>query len=162
MLGNLQGGVSRGCGCRSKSDGLTQRVNVPWTCAETGQRFETTRALSKHLGINNMVLMRKLNRCEVFVASDGNNWIPLKEEATPHMPGMPARAWACIDTGETWPSARALAEHLGIQGNQLHTCAREQRTYCGADRRHYVPVGMEHLTRSKFVPRIGSRKPKAA
>lgn len=160
--GNLLGGISRGCGCRCKADGLTHRVVVPWRCLETDQRVPSTRALANQFQINPLKVTRRLNRQENFLAPDGTTWIPLRQEAVVHQPAYKPRAWTCLDTGETWPSAKALAKHLGIQGNQLSNCARQGRTYCAADRLHYTPLGKEDLRRSAFVPRIGARQQRAA
>ena len=161
-LHNLQNCISRGCGCRSKTGAMTTRMNVPWRCLQTRERQINTASLAKRFGVNVTNLLRKLNRQADWTAPDRTTWIPLLQEASVYNPAGNGQAWTCLDSGKTWPSATALAKDLVISNQSLSNCKRDGRTYCGADKRHYVPVGMEDLTRSKFVPRVGSRAPKAA
>ena len=142
MFGNLLGGVSRGCGCRSSNGG---RQRTPWVCLATGERFENTVALSKHLDINNLTLVRRLNRGEVYIDANGEEWTPLPDEAVEHVPGRDyfgphnsrnGKTIVCVETGETWPSIVAVAEFLDVSKSTLRdhlkkssSFARNGRTY---------------------------------
>lgn len=153
---NLLGGLSRGCGCRnSKASG--GRLVTPWQCRQTGERQSSTTDLAKRLQVNVLGIFRRLNRGKTFIAANGQEWIPLQVEAIPWSDHKNT-PWVCLDTGETWATASALTQYLGISGSQLSLSVRASRTYCGADRRHYVPVGKENLSRSEFHPRPGQTK----
>ena len=87
-VSNLLGGMSRGCGCRSKKDGPVGRVKTPWHCPSTNERAAHTQELSKRLGVNYLNLMRRLKRGEPYTdPASGDEWIPLHQEATPHRLG---------------------------------------------------------------------------
>ena len=49
--GNLLGGISRGCGCRS-TKAVSGRLVTPWRCTQTGERQRSTKALADRLEIN--------------------------------------------------------------------------------------------------------------
>ena len=149
QLNNLQNGVTRGCGCRS--GGL--RMHTPWRCLETKERQPSVSDLVRRFDVENLYLslIGKANLEESWRAPDGTTWIPLPEEATLYIPGEKKRKpWTCIDTGEVWPTALALCRHLGTSITALNYPIKQKRTYCGRDQRHYVPLGMEGLKRSKF------------
>ena len=124
MVHNLINGMSRGCGCRNSSGG---RQRTPWICPATGERFENTVALAKHLDINYLTLVRRLNRGETHVDAKGAEWTPLPDEAVEHKPGrdyfLPYRgegtAIVCVETEETWPSIAAAAEFLEVPKTTL-------------------------------------------
>ena len=152
---NLQSGTSQGCGCRSKKDGIEQRKVVPWICLESDQRISNTSALAKLYDINYQTLFRVFKCSGKFLAPDGTTWVALFEEAK-DFEGESFKAptpWTCLSTGKNWPSAVALAEQLGVSSNNLYDCIRAGRTYCGADRQHYTPVGMEDLRPSRYRAR---------
>ena len=149
QLNNLQNGVTRGCGCRSGG----RRMHTPWQCLETKERQPSVSALVRRFDVENayLTLIGKTNLEESWRAPDGTTWIPLPEEATPYIPGRKnSKPWTCIDTGEVWPTALALSKYLGTSSNALNYPIKQKRTYCGRDQRHYVPLGMEGLERSKF------------
>jgi len=83
MLGNLQGGVSRGCGCRNRTN---ERKRVPWICLETNERTANTSELAKKFDVNNMALVRRRNHDQDWTAPDGTTWRALPEEAVDHVP----------------------------------------------------------------------------
>ena len=148
-LSNLQNGVTRGCGCRSGG----RRMHTPWLCLETKERQASVSDLVRRFDVENLylILIGKTNLEEGWRAPDGTTWIPLPEEATLYIPGGKKRKpWTCIDTGEVWPTALALCRHLGTSITALTYPIKQKRTYCGRDKRHYVPLGMEGLERSKF------------
>ena len=112
-LGNLLNGASRGCGCRStkKSEG---RKRTPWVCDESGERFETTAALARHLGVNGICLHRKLHRGEPF-SRDGKTWRALVDDAKKHTLGKEHREpWIELATGRIFPSGSAVAREVGV------------------------------------------------
>lgn len=155
---NLQNKTSQGCGCRSKKDGIQQRKMVPWICLESDQRISKTSALAELYDINYQALFRVLKRSGEFLAPDGTTWVALFEEAKDfELMGQAFRArsipWTCLSTGKLWPSGAALAEQLDVSSQNLFDCVRAGRTYCGADRQHYTPVGMEDLRRSRYRAR---------
>jgi hypothetical protein len=150
-LNNLQNGVSQGCGCRRK-----QSKTVPWICLESDQRISNTNALAELYDIRYLTIFRLLKRHENFVAPDGTTWVALYEEAEDFKPRPSHRTstpWTCLSTGKVWPSGKALAKQLGVSSNNLSDCVSAGRTYCGADRQHYTPVGMEDLRRSRYRAR---------
>lgn len=83
MLGNLQGGTSRGCGCRNRTN---DRKRVPWLCLETNEREPHTTALAERFDVHNLTVTRRLNRNQDWTAPDGTTWRALYEEATDHIP----------------------------------------------------------------------------
>jgi hypothetical protein len=148
-LNNLQNGVTRGCGCRSGG----RRMHTPWLCLETKERQASVSDLVRRFDVENLYLslIGKTNLEEGWRAPDGTTWIPLPEEATLYKPaGSIGKSWICLDTGQIWPSANALCRYLGVSGSSLSYAIKQERTYCGRDQRHYVPLGMEGLKRSKF------------
>lgn len=135
-LNNLTNKMTLSCGCRSTTDG---RRRVPWVCAETGERFENTSALAKHLGINHLLLYRRLRRGDHHIDAQGRQWKALPEEATLHRPdeghleklnAVNSRPVVCVDTGETWISAAAAASSLGIHSQTLRDALRRNGHYC--------------------------------
>jgi hypothetical protein len=136
QISNLLSGVSRGCGCRTSTG---QRKRTPWVCTATGQRFETTAALARHLGVNNLVLTRRLNRGESYTDGTGRVWAPDREAAVPHI----ARPWVCIQTGEQWADVQTLAQHLGVVPSSLAQALHKGRAYPATDGLHYCPAGRE-------------------
>jgi hypothetical protein len=143
-VGNLLSGASRGCGCRSSTG---QRVRIPWSCAATGERFTTTAGLARHLGVNNLTLIRQLNKGRTYTDAQGRVWEPNAQAAVPHN----AQHWACIQTREQWPSSSALARHLGVSNSALANAISKGRAYAATDGRHYCPVGLE--TELDLLPR---------
>ena len=143
MVGNLQSGVSRGCGCRNSKEGGRERI--PWVCSATGERFENSMALAKHLGVNNLIVYRRLCRGENYIDANGQEWIPLPAEKTVHRPdeshkeilrGIHSIPVVCDETGETWPSIKVAAQSIGISHTRLREClatrphySRDGRTY---------------------------------
>jgi len=154
---NLKNGVTRGCGCRSKTGATITRMNVPWRCLETEERHPTTAALANRFGVKSVNLTGKLNLQKKWIAPDKTTWIPLHQQASPHIPGLRGQPWTCLDTGETWTSVKELSKYLGVSTTGMYNCARQERTYCAANKRHYVPVAMKDFRRSKFHPRRGSQ-----
>jgi hypothetical protein len=136
LISNLHGGMSRGCGCRTSTG---QRKRTPWVCAATGQRFETTAALARHLGVNNLALTRRLNRGESYTDAQGRLWEADHQAAVPHT----ARPWVCIQTGEQWADVQALAEYLTVVPSALSQALHKGRAYPAANGLHYCPAGME-------------------
>ena len=136
-LTNLVGGTSRGCGCRNRTG---QRQRTPWICQATGERAATSAELARLLGVGYMGLVRRRNRGETYTDAQGRTWEPDAEAAVPHNTGTP---WLCIQTKETWPSARAMAAHLGISLSALTQAIHKGLAYSAIDGRHYCPVGRE-------------------
>jgi len=89
QVNNLLNKVSRGCGCRSKK-ASAGRKRTPWVCVETGEREPNTKALSRRLEINAILLYRRVNRNEPVVI-DGHTWKPLADEAVDHFCGSSPR-----------------------------------------------------------------------
>lgn len=141
LLHNLLSRASRGCGCRNTSDSLHGRKRVPWVCQQTGERVENTAELADRLEINYMIAMRRRNKGESIADSNGNVWVPLDDEAVSHTPGVDlAIPWRDLDSKDTWPHAKALAEHLGLHHQGLWRCVYEGRAYPSADGRFFGPV----------------------
>jgi len=157
MLHNLQNGVTRGCGCRSKTGAMTTRMNVPWRCLETEERHPNTTALANRFGVKSVNLTSKLNLQKKWIAPDKTTWIPLHQQASVYSPGLRGKPWTCLDTGETWTSAKELSKYLGVSTTGMNYCVRQERTYCAANKRHYVPVAMKNFRRSKFRTRRGNQ-----
>jgi hypothetical protein len=154
---NLKHGVTRGCGCRSKTGATTTRMNVPWRCLETEERHPTTTALANRFGVKSVNLTGNLNLQKKWIAPDKTTWIPLHQQASAYIPGLRGQPWTCLDTGETWTSAKELSNYLGVSTTGMYNCARQERTYCAANKRHYVPVAMKNFRRSKFYTRRGNQ-----
>jgi len=125
QITNLTNGVSRGCGCRNSTG---QRVRTPWICAATGERVTTTAGLARHLGVNNLTLVRRLNKGRTYTDAKGQVWEPDTQAATPHIAKQ--WTWVCVETGQTWPSRSALEKHLGLYH---HGLARAGSSYTAAD-----------------------------
>ena len=147
MVHNLVNGVTRSCGCRTNK----QRMQTPWRCIETNERQPNATALVKHFDVRGKYL-RVLacgNTKKTWEAPDGTTWEPMWEEATVYTPND-GKAWICLDTGETWRTAKSLARYLRTSNSALYYSIKQNRTYCAYDQKHYAPVGMEDLERSKF------------
>lgn len=134
-VNNLLNKVSRGCGCRTASD---RRRRVPWVCTETGERFENTMGLAKHLGLNQLLLYRRLHRGEPYIDAQGRQWNALPEEATLHRPdadhlakmtSIQGRPVVCVETGEQWRSGAGAAEALGINPQTFRDAIRRNGSY---------------------------------
>lgn len=156
---NLINHVTRGCGCRVKTN---NRRQTPWLCLETNEREPYTQALANRFNVNGLQLHSRKNLGRDWIAPDGTTWKPLLEETYAFDCARRVRPWVCLDTGEVWQTVKSLSKHLGVGKTGMYNCIRKGRTYCGWDRRHYVPVGMEDLPRSKFYIRRGNQIPKSA
>ena len=159
MWHNLINHYSRGCGCRTKTG---DRKQTPWLCLETNEREPYTQAVANRFDVNVMQLVRRKNMGENWTAPDGTTWKPLLEENYVFSSSRKGRPWVCLDTGEVWESVTSLSKYLGVSNTGLYVSIKKGRTYCAWDRRHYVPVGMEDLPRSKFYVRRGNQIPKKA
>lgn len=159
MWHNLINHYSRGCGCRTKTG---DRKQTPWICLETNEREPYTQALANRFDIHGLQLVRRKNLRQNWIAPDSTTWKPLLEESHPFISSRKGRPWVCLDTGEVWESVKSLSEYLGVCNTGMYTSIKKGRTYCAWDRRHYVPVGMEDLPRSKFWVRRGNQIPKGS
>lgn len=159
MWQNLTNQVTQGCGCRVKTG---DRSHTPWLCLETNEREPFTKALANRFDVNGLQLLRRKNSRQNWIAPDGTTWKPLSEESYVFKGRGLTRPWVCLDTGEVFESVNSLRKHLGVSNTGMYTSIRKGRTYCAWDRRHYVPVGMEDLPRSKFYIRRGNQIPKSA
>lgn len=133
--GNLLNRMTLGCGCRNSTD---RRRRIPWVCVETGERVENTAALAKHLGINQLMLYRRLRRGEPYIDSQERRWDALPEQAAPHRPdedhlkklktreGLPV---VCVETGERWPSGSKAAAALGVNAQTFRDALRRRCAY---------------------------------
>ena len=78
---NLLSGLTTGCGCKTKAAG---RRRIPWLCTQTGERFENTRAFSRHAGISPAQAQGLAAREVTYTAPNGLTYKPLVEQAVPH------------------------------------------------------------------------------
>ena len=155
---NLINHYSQGCGCRVKTGNRTQ---TPWLCLETNEREPYTQAVANRFDVNVQNLVRRKHEGQNWTAPDGTTWKPLLEENHVFRHGRESRPWVCLDTGETWETLTSLLKYLGVSSTGMYNSIRQGRTYCAWNRRHYVPVGMEDLPRSKFHIRRGNQIPKS-
>lgn len=135
MANNLLNKMSLGCGCRNSTD---RRRRVPWVCAETGERFENTMALARHLEVNQLLLYRRMRRGEPYIDAQGHQWNALHEEAKLHRPDAehieklatrPGRPVVCVETGEQWDSGVKAAAAIGIKSQTLRDAIRRNGSY---------------------------------
>ena len=113
--------------------------SVPWVELDTGRRFASGIELSRHLGIDRRMIYEAINQGRAYCSPDGCFFTPADQRDLPQVPRR-SRSWQCVETGEQWPSRKALSDAVGVPTSTIAHQCDDRGQWSGPDGKTYKPA----------------------